>query len=89
MYELNEESRPMSLATPCKQRVRLPLRQRCCYSSPSQPSSDEIINALKAMKAWKAAGPDGILSEMLNNIGSAAIRWLQVFYDDVVTIANI
>ena len=52
-------------------------------------TTDEIINALKATKAGKAAGPDGIFPDMLKNIGPAAIRWLQAFYDDVVTTANI
>ena len=51
--------------------------------------SQEIINALKATKAGKAAGPDGIFPDMLKNIGSAAVRWLQAFYDDVMTTANI
>ena len=52
-------------------------------------TTDEIINALKATKAGKAAGPDGIFPDMLKNIGPAAIRWLQAFYDDVVTTAKI
>ena len=52
-------------------------------------TTDEIINALKATKAVKAAGPDGIFPDMLKNIGPAAIRWLQAFYDDVVTTAKI
>ncbi len=52
-------------------------------------TTDEVINALKATKAGKAAGPDGIFPDMLKNIGPAAIRWLQVFYDDVVTTAKI
>ena len=49
----------------------------------------DIINALKVTKAVKAAGPDGIFPDMLKNIGPAAIRWLQAFYDDAVTTANI
>ena len=52
-------------------------------------TTDEIINALKATKAGKAAGPDGIFPDMLKNIGPAAIRWLQAFYDDVVKTAKI
>ena len=52
-------------------------------------TTDGIINALKATKGGKAAGPDGIFQDMLKNIGPAAIRWLQAFYDDVVTTANI
>ena len=53
-------------------------------------TTDEIINALKASKAGKAAGPDGIFSDMLlKNIGPAAVRWLQDFYDDVMTTAKI
>ena len=52
-------------------------------------TTDEIINALKTTKAGKAAGPDGIFQVMLKNIGPAAIRWLQAFYDDVVTTAKI
>ena len=52
-------------------------------------TTDELINALKATKAGKAAGPDGIFPHMLKNIGPTAIRWLQAFYDDVVTTANI
>ena len=52
-------------------------------------TTDEIINALKATKAGKAAGPDGIFPDMLKNIVPAAIRWMQAFYDDVVTTANI
>ena len=52
-------------------------------------TTDEIINALSATKAGKAAGPDGIFPDMLKNIGPAAIRLLQAFYDDVVTTANI
>ena len=39
----------------------------------------EISNALKVTKAGKAAGPDGIFTEMLKNIGPAAVRWLQAF----------
>ena len=38
MYELDGEGRPESWATHCMQWMRLPLRQRCYYSSPSQPS---------------------------------------------------
>ena len=49
----------------------------------------EIINALEATMEGKAAEPDGIFPDMLKNIGPAAIRWLQAFYDDVVTTANI
>ena len=52
-------------------------------------TTDEIINALKATKAGKAAGPDGIFPDMLKNIGPAAVRWLQAFYDDVTTTAKI
>ncbi len=52
-------------------------------------TTDEIINALKATKAGKAAVRDGIFPDMSKNIGPAAIRWLQAFYDDVVTTANI
>ena len=52
-------------------------------------TTHEIINALKATKAGKAAGPDGIVPDMLKNIGPAAVRWLQAFYDDVMKTANI
>ena len=52
-------------------------------------TTDEIINALKTTKAEKSAGSDGIFPDMLKNIGPAAIRWLQAFYDDVVTTAKI
>ena len=52
-------------------------------------TTDEIINALKATKAGKAAGPEGIFPDMLKNIGPAAVRWLQAFYDDVMTTAKI
>ena len=52
-------------------------------------TTDESINALKATKAGKATGPDGIFPDMLKNIGPAAVRWLQAFYDDVMTTANI
>ena len=52
-------------------------------------TTDEIINALKATKAGKAAGPDEIFPDMLKNIGPAAIQWLQAFYDDVVSTAKI
>ena len=52
-------------------------------------TTDEIINALNATKAGKAAGPDGIFPDMLKNIGPAAVRWLQAFYDDVMTTAKI
>ena len=52
-------------------------------------TTDEIINALKATKAGKAAVRDGIFPDMSKNIGPAAIRWLQAFYDDVVTTAKI
>ena len=48
-------------------------------------TTDEIINALKATKAGKAAGPDGIFPDMLKNIRPSAMRLLQAFYDDVVT----
>ena len=48
----------------------------------------EIINALKATEAVKAVGPDGIFPNMLKNIWPAAVRWLQAFYDDLVTTAN-
>ena len=51
--------------------------------------TDEIINALKATRRGKAAGPDGIIPDMLKNIGPAAVRWLQAVYDDVMTTANI
>ena len=37
-------------------------------------ATDEIINALKATKAGKAAGPDGIFPDMLKNGGPAAVR---------------
>ena len=37
-------------------------------------TTDEIINELKATKAGKAAGPDGIYPDMLKNIGPAAVR---------------
>ena len=47
--------------------------------------SHEIINALKATKAGKAAGPGGIFPDMLKNIEPAAIQWLHAFYDDMVT----
>ena len=33
--------------------------------------------------------PDVIFPDMFKNIGPAAVRWLQVFYDDVMTTANI
>ena len=54
----------------------------------------EFINALKATKAGKAAGPDTIFVDMLTNMNendpkSAAIRWLHAFYDDVMTTAMI
>ena len=52
-------------------------------------TADEIINALSATKAGKAAGPDVIFPDMLKNIWPAAIRWLQAFHDDVVTTAKI
>ena len=52
-------------------------------------TTDEIINALSATKVGKAAGPGGIFPDMLKNIGPAAIRWLQPFYDDLVTTAKI
>ena len=52
-------------------------------------TTDEIINALKATKAGKVAGPYGIFPDMLKNIGPAAVRWLQAFYDDVMTTAKI
>ena len=42
MYELDGEGRPESWATHCMQWMRLPLRQRCYYSSPSQPSTRYI-----------------------------------------------
>ena len=34
-------------------------------------------------------GPDGIFRDMLKNIGPAAVRWLQAFYDDVMTTAKL
>ena len=52
-------------------------------------TTDVIINALKATKAGKVAGPDGIFPDMLKNIWPAAVRWLQAFYDDVMTTATI
>ena len=53
-------------------------------------TTDEIINAIKATEAVKAAWPDGIFPDnMLKNIGSAAVRWLQAFYHEVMTTANI
>ena len=52
-------------------------------------TTDEIINALNATNAGKVAGPYGIFPDMLKNIGPAAVRWLQAFYDDVMTTANI
>ena len=51
-------------------------------------TTDEIINALKATQAGKAAGPDGIFPHVLQNIGPAAARWLQAFYDDMMATAN-
>ena len=39
--------------------------------------------------AGKAAGSDGILPDMLKNIGPAAVRRLHAFYDDVMTTAKI
>ena len=52
-------------------------------------TTDEIINALKAIQAGAAAGPDGIFPDMLKDVRPAAVRWSQAFYDDVVTTANI
>ena len=52
-------------------------------------TTDEIINALKATKAGKADGPGRIFPDMLKNIGPAAVRWLHVFYYDVMTTATI
>ena len=51
-------------------------------------TTDKIINALKATQAGKAAGPDGISPHVLQNIGPAAARWLQAFYDDMMATAN-
>ena len=60
-------------------------RQICSKLSPPM----KIINALKATKVGKAAGQDGIFPDMLKKIGPAAVRWLQAFYDYVMTTANI
>ena len=60
-------------------------RQICSKLSPPM----KIINALKATKAGKAAGPDEIFTDILKNIGPAAVRFLQAFYDYVMTTANI
>lgn len=62
MYELDGEGRPESWATHCMQWMRLPLRQRCYYSSPSQPSSLSIIinrNAQKSLSEYETT-EDGI-----------------------------
>ena len=59
-------------------------------SNLSQPfANDEIINAFKTTKAGKAGGPDGIFPDMSKDIGPAAVRWPQAFYDDVMTTAKI
>ena len=61
-------------------------------------TTDEIINALKATKAGKAAGPDGIFSDMLKNIGPAAFRgcrlstmmwWQQQRFQKIWRSANV
>ena len=79
-----------------KQAKHIQKQQRAALSDCPETSNlsqsfttDEIINALKATKAGKAAGPDGIFPDMLKNIGPAAVRWLQAFYDDVMTTAKI
>ena len=51
--------------------------------------SPQMKSSIKATKAEKAAGPDGIFPDKLKNIGPAAVRWLQAFYDDVMTRAKI
>ena len=50
---------------------------------PQAFTTDQITHALKATQAGKALGPDGIFLDMLKDIGPAAVRWLQAFYDDV------
>ena len=79
-----------------KQAKHIQKQQRAALSDCPETSNlsqafttDEIINALKATKAGKAAGPDGIFPDMLKDIGPAAVRWLQAFYDDVMTTAKI
>ena len=73
-----------------RKQVKHLLKQQREASNLSQAfTTDEIINALNSTKSGEAAGPDGVFPDMLKNIGPAAIRWLQAFYDDVVTTAYI
>jgi len=49
----------------------------CNMSLYTKPfSNDELDRALTLLKSGKAAGPDGILPEMLKNLGQQAKAWL-------------